>query len=840
MVNSLSTAYFTICSANYLPTAKILIDTVESNSENETFIIICDVRQEKIKEFFSKNRVKVLFLDDLNIINFDEFILRYSILEINTSIKPFVFKHLFDKGYNKVFYFDPDISVESSLNKFELILDSHNALLTPHIQIPYKDEKSPTLQDISNSGIYNLGFLGLKACDSVLENFLPWWMKKCEYHCYSSIEEGLFTDQKFCDYLPVFVENSYIHSGSDANIAYWNLHERTITKVNNSYFSNEEAVLFFHFSGLSYDENFNFIKLSKHENRFKKNISSALKNKINKYLSDLNINNEFFSDLKINDSYGLNNFRDLELDLYKRAYIKSLENNKIKFNKEEISRKWFDEPAKEFSKNKYLTRNFLGLYQSRKDLQTAFNIKTPDGSDGFLRWIKHEMNKKNLPSDWKIIIPRRIGKRFFGLQLKMRLFSFLKSVSGYFPGLLSISIFYNLRTKLKGFLLGEPLGSEKIHNMNPVLFNNVCGDEILKNGVNIFGYFNANTGVANGAKLMNEVLNEAKLNSTKYSVDIEDNSIIYKDIKSEKDWDISLFHINADQTPFCIPFIDPSLSETYKIGFWAWELDRFPARFLESGKYLNDLWVPSNFIADSIMRSCDFEPKVVPHALNVHSNELNGMDKILNTQNKFCVVTTFDCDSFVERKNPFATINAFIEASYDNDFKENSSLIVKLSGKTGRKRIISKIEKIRKENKLNLILIDKHLSDKEMIGLRNITDVFMSLHRSEGFGLNLIENMSAGNLVIATNYSGNTDFMNSENSLLVDYKMIPLKENQYPEWEGQFWADPSLEDASEKLLWSFSNKKEVKKISKNAREYIENNFSIKEVAKTVISKIDAI
>ena len=94
MIDNFSSAYFTICSANYLPTAKILIDTLELNTDRDTFIIICDKKQEKIEEFFSKNRVKVIFVEDLKIKNFDRFILRYSILEINTAIKPFVFNHL--------------------------------------------------------------------------------------------------------------------------------------------------------------------------------------------------------------------------------------------------------------------------------------------------------------------------------------------------------------------------------------------------------------------------------------------------------------------------------------------------------------------------------------------------------------------------------------------------------------------------------------------------------------------------------------------------------------------------------------------------------------------------
>ena len=108
MINNTSSAYFTICSANYLPTAKILVDTLESNTKEDTYIIICDKKQIEIEDFFADNQIKVLFVEDLNIRNFDAFILRYSILEINTAIKPYVFDYLFGAGYEKIFYFDPE------------------------------------------------------------------------------------------------------------------------------------------------------------------------------------------------------------------------------------------------------------------------------------------------------------------------------------------------------------------------------------------------------------------------------------------------------------------------------------------------------------------------------------------------------------------------------------------------------------------------------------------------------------------------------------------------------------------------------------------------------------
>ena len=147
---------------------------------------------------------------------------------------------------------------------------------------------------------------------------------------------------------------------------------------------------------------------------------------------------------------------------------------------------------------------------------------------------------------------------------------------------------------------------------------------------------------------------------------------------------------------------------------------------------------------------------------------------------------------------------------------------------------------IKERNDLRIIVIDDFLSEEEMIGLRNITDLFLSLHRSEGFGLNLIENMNAGNLVIGTNYSGNTDFMNDNNSLLVDFEMVPVGKDQYPFGEGQFWAEPKISDAAEKIIWAYENKLKADKLSSNAQTYINENFSIDSISKSVKAQIDLI
>lgn len=79
------------------------------------------------------------------------------------------------------------------------------------------------------------------------------------------------------------------------------------------------------------------------------------------------------------------------------------------------------------------------------------------------------------------------------------------------------------------------------------------------------------------------------------------------------------------------------------------------------------------------------------------------------------------------------------------------------------------------EQDARITILDCLLSPEEVFGLQSVCDAYVSLHRSEGFGLGMAECMALGKPVIGTGYSGNSEFMNSENSCLVDYNLIPVK-----------------------------------------------------------------
>ena len=104
-------------------------------------------------------------------------------------------------------------------------------------------------------------------------------------------------------------------------------------------------------------------------------------------------------------------------------------------------------------------------------------------------------------------------------------------------------------------------------------------------------------------------------------------------------------------------------------------------------------------------------------------------------------------------------------------------------------------------------------------------DCYVSLHRAEGFGLTMAEAMAIGKPVIGTGYSGNVDFMTSENSYLVDYtigRVGPDCEIYPPEGE---WADPSVEHAAQLMRRVLSEPAEAAAKGQRARADVERQLS---------------
>ncbi|MGB8843225.1 MAG: mannosyltransferase, partial [Aliidongia sp.] len=227
------------------------------------------------------------------------------------------------------------------------------------------------------------------------------------------------------------------------------------------------------------------------------------------------------------------------------------------------------------------------------------------------------------------------------------------------------------------------------------------------------------------------------------------------------------------------------------IGYWAWELPELPPDWVAGLRFVHEIWVPSRFTAAAVARHTGLPVRVVPHPVPAASRRVRTPEV-----GPLTVLVAFDMRSGFARKNPLAAIAAFW-AAFGAD--PAVRLIVKVSQASAYPPGWQAL-RAAAEGRATIELDDRLLDAAAMGDLVDAADIVLSLHRAEGFGLILAEAMRRGKVVVATGWSGNTDFLTPENSCPVALRLVPARDPQggydYPD---QHWAEPDVADAARYL-----------------------------------------
>jgi len=276
----------------------------------------------------------------------------------------------------------------------------------------------------------------------------------------------------------------------------------------------------------------------------------------------------------------------------------------------------------------------------------------------------------------------------------------------------------------------------------------------------------------------------------------------------------------------------------YTIGYWAWELPTFPKDWHRAFRHVSELWAISTYTGDALNAHPDApEIQVLPHAISVPPLVSSARTRYGWTDNQFIFLTMADGMSSLSRKNPFATIRAFKSAFGDDP---NRRLIIKtrnLDHKPEAKADL--LETIGDAE--NIEILDESLSEDDRWALLNSVDCFVSLHRSEGFGLVLAEAMALGKPVICTNWSGNTDFTSEETAVLVDYELVPCEDPYgiYTDTSAH-WAEVDLADAVAKMTKIASDSSYREQIGAAAKQHIESWASAERIGELMAERLASI
>ncbi len=227
----------------------------------------------------------------------------------------------------------------------------------------------------------------------------------------------------------------------------------------------------------------------------------------------------------------------------------------------------------------------------------------------------------------------------------------------------------------------------------------------------------------------------------------------------------------------------------------------------------------------------------VPHSLNPEAEETSEWTRSQFEigPNVFVFLFLFDFYSYMERKNPLGLVEAFRQAFGQ---QQDVLLFLKTSHSEFDQHSFARLEKACQAP--NIRLLEGILPRAAVTGLMSLCDCYVSLHRSEGFGITLLEAMSLGKPVIATAYSGNMDFMTGENSFLVNYRLTELERDYGPYKKGNVWANPDLDQAAQWMREVFENRNEAAARGRQARTDVYRTLHPSVVGAHIREKLSAL
>jgi glycosyltransferase involved in cell wall biosynthesis len=157
----------------------------------------------------------------------------------------------------------------------------------------------------------------------------------------------------------------------------------------------------------------------------------------------------------------------------------------------------------------------------------------------------------------------------------------------------------------------------------------------------------------------------------------------------------------------------------------------------------------------------------------------------------------FDAASSVERKNPMGLVRAFQQAFPRT---REARLVIKVSRPQAEPHNMGKLRQLVAGDP-RIVLVERTMSRHELLGLMDVADCYVSLHRAEGLGLTMAEAALLAKPVITTAYSGVLDFLDANTALLVKHGTTTIRHDRPPFQKGWKWADPDLAEAANHMRW---------------------------------------
>jgi glycosyltransferase involved in cell wall biosynthesis len=268
------------------------------------------------------------------------------------------------------------------------------------------------------------------------------------------------------------------------------------------------------------------------------------------------------------------------------------------------------------------------------------------------------------------------------------------------------------------------------------------------------------------------------------------------------------------------------LRNRYSAGLWFWETSRFPGQFRHALDYVDEIWVASDFVREAVARETSKPVLTFPVPVLVPEPPAPGRADLGLPEDAFVFLFVFDFFSTLARKNPLGLIDAFTRA-----FPEPGRALLYLKSINGS-GTPSDLVRVQEAiaGRPDIVLSDGYLEGDRLTALTALCDCYVSLHRSEGFGLTIAEAMAFGKPAIATGYSGNLAFMDAESNYLVPYTAQTLESAVGPYPAGTVWADPDLDEAARLMRHVVDDPDEARARGARGKAAVEDRQSLERAA----------
>lgn len=366
--------------------------------------------------------------------------------------------------------------------------------------------------------------------------------------------------------------------------------------------------------------------------------------------------------------------------------------------------------------------------------------------------------------------------------------------------------------------------------------------ETYPDGINLIGLLRAQMGLGQSSRLLADMIENSKYPLSLYDFKLgsalmssEDHTLDDK-ITDELKYNINLIHINPDEMKLLYTRMDAAAwKKRYNIAFWLWELEEIPESWKTYFPLLDEIWTPSEFISQSLRKVTDLPVTTIPYCVKAPAESQYTRTYFKLPEDKFLFLAMYDSNSTRERKNPMGVIRAFKKAFSPDD--KNVGLVLKVNN--AREEDMALLKGMLKDYD-NIYYVTEIMSKVEVNSLIKAADVFVSLHRAEGFGLVMAEAMLNGTPVIATNWSSNTEFMNENVACMVDYKFTKLENDCPPYKKGAVWADPDVCQAAAFMKKLYSDRDFYHQLSDDARAFISEKLGMAKAVSLIEKRIEKI